>query len=306
MRSTSLHARGGMACRDPEGEEGIGPSGRASDQARVRPLLQSLRWRRGSEHPRDRGHRDPGEARRALRGCDLRMLRTDPGRDEGGVRDARDRDAGLRRGIDAGRRGAGRGDAPVPALREALQQLRQRRSQSSITGADAGGSSNPGEEDHVPSRRRPDRGVHRRDRVHGARGRESGRSRATDHLHPRPVRVSEGRGVQARRRQMGDLRGLEVLSREGPRARGATSRRMRPLLRRVEGGEFRPMRSSRHEGRHAVHAGDQRELRDLLSARRLWRRGHLPFPRSRRARGFHPATRRRGLRAACEEHARSG
>ncbi len=165
-----------MGGRIPEDVD-VGRAGDATDRAGLRSLFQSVRRRR---RPEDSGHRSRADARsalRALHGRDFRILRAHARSDEIGMPGRRHRHGRLRPGAMRGRRRARRRGPSLPALREALQQLFERRSLPPLPRLVTRRPAPAGAQDHAPARSRADRGVHRRNRVHGPGGGESRRSR---------------------------------------------------------------------------------------------------------------------------------
>ena len=149
-----------------------GDRGRARDTPRgatLRRLLQSLRRRRGPGHARHRRRAHARAARRAVYRSDVGVLRAFARGDEEGLPRRGHRHAGLCSGARPGRRRACRRGATVPALREALQQLFERRSLPALARRVTGRIAPPGGQDHAASRRGADRGIHRRHGSHGAR-----------------------------------------------------------------------------------------------------------------------------------------
>ena len=84
---------------------------------------------------------------------------------------------------------------------------------------------------------------------------------------------------------------------EDPEIAARLRGRRRPFFRSARRSQLRPLRHPRRCGRHTVHAGDQPQLRRLLSRDRSGQRRSLPVPRSRRSRGLHSPARRSGVRS---------
>ena len=155
---------------------------------------------------RHRSRAHAGTPPRRVHRRDVGILRAFARSDEARLSGRGHRRPRLRAGPRRGGCRAGRLAPHVSALREALQQLFERRSFAPLARRDAGGVAPAGAQDHAATRRSADRGVHRGHGSHGAGGGKSRRSGAAQDLYADPVPLSRRRDVQALGDEVGGIR----------------------------------------------------------------------------------------------------
>ena len=159
----------------------------------------------------------------------------------------------------------------------------------------AGRTAPAGAQDHAAPRRGADRGVHRGHGVHGPRRRRI----RTTRRGPRPTRRSNTAFPTARPSSTREMKWVDYGRMAAfPVADPVLDARLRDVSARffvaLNGASFGRCDLRVDHERHAVHAGDQSELRRLLPAHGCRQRRPLPRARSGGPRGLHAPVDPRG------------